>query len=274
MSDEAKTAEIVRVEPGGIEAPKSTGEIEAYVKRAIYLSEKLDELRAAAVKRTFPSDWVQFGPNVFLEGDGGLRLAPVVGLELTNVQKEITTTEDGTVVVTMRGDAFSKLFGVRIEALERTRTDRDGFLRGKADRADLADVVSACHKGLIARAAQLVCGLSGLTPEELKSRYGIDPAGKVEFKTSASDAKKADQATAQGDRAEISRLLRKLSDGNDAAAVEILVALTKNDTAKPPWPGKRRVEDLTEKGVAFVLKKLKEREVEADKVAAQFGDAE
>jgi len=125
-------------------------------------------------------------------------------------------------------------------------------------------VESAAYKGLVARATQLVAGLSGITPEELRDRYGMTVGGSVQFKTGAADARKADQATAGNERADIERLLVKLSDGDAKFAEEILVKLTENPSKG--WAGKKRASELTENGVKFVLRELLKREAEFDSV--------
>lgn len=245
-------------------------EIEALVKRAEYLGEKLDQLRKIAVARTFPSDWIQMGGSCYLEGDGGLRMAPILGLNITNKRVVEQVLEDGVVRVTASCDAASNLFGTAFQGIERTRRTDDQFLRRGGKVADIEDVRSAAYKGMIAKAAQFCAGLTGLTAEELKARFGMEVGGKVEYQTGKADARKADKATvaASGSLPEIHRLLRKLSEGDDLQAAEILRNLTKDDAKG--WPGKTRPEDLSEKGVAFVLRELKRREVEFDAVEADI----
>jgi len=240
--------------------PASIAEIELMVRRAEFMGEKLDQLRKIAVARTFPSDWILFGKEVYLEANGAFRLHPIIGFSLTNVQKQVEVDDGGVVMVTMTGDASSKLFGTHLERISRTRRSDEPYLKGGVE-----DVESAAYKGLVARATQLVAGLSGITPEELRDRYGMTVGGSVQFKTGAADARKADQATAGNERADIERLLVKLSDGDAKFAEEILEGITKNE--KQGWVGKRRAADLTEAGVRFSLRELLKREAEFDSVA-------
>jgi hypothetical protein len=151
----------------------SIEDIDAQLRRAEKMGEALDKIRSMAVKRTVPSDWILMGQTLYLEGDGALRIAPMIGLRLLNVRKNVNVVDGGVVRVTIRADASSTLFGTRFDGLEKTRASDDAFLtqNGRKERADLEDVEASAYKGLIARATQLLCGLSGLTPDEARDRF-------------------------------------------------------------------------------------------------------
>lgn len=255
----------------------SVEDIDAQLRRAEKMGEALDKIRTMAIKRTVPSDWISMGRNLYLEGDGALRIAPMIGLQLFNVRKQLNVVDGGVVRVTMRCDARSMLFGTRFDGLEKTRATDDDFLtqNGKKERADLEDVEAAAYKGLVARAVQLLCGLSGLTPEEARDRFGLGVEGtnKVNFKGGQSEAKASDAAGAADAIKDVHRILRKVFEGDDKAAADWLEAATVNK--EKGWPGKRDPNKLTEKGAAFVLKKLREMELKYDAdLAASEGGAE
>ena len=239
-------------------------EIDARVTKFKHLMQEMEILRRNAAALTFPNDWVSMGEQVFLEGDGALRMASAIGFGMTNLRKDEETIENGVVRVTYTADASSALFGTFFPGVSKSRRTDDQFLRGKGERADIEDVRQAVYKGLVGKCVQICAAMTGLTAEVLKAHYGIDVKAKVEYRTGASDAKKADQAAvaATGGVAEIHRILRKISGGEPDLAKQILVDLTVNK--EKGWAGKTDPEQLTEKGVAFVLKKLREREADYD----------
>lgn len=269
LPSEPEPKQVATLAPGG--AIASIADIEQLVARAKYMGEQLDKLRQVAIARTFPSDWKQMGDSCYLEGDGGLRLAPVIGLQITNLMKREEPMPNGHIRVTYTCNASSTLFGNYFEGIERTRCTDDQFLSRGTAKADIEDIRSAVYKGLVAKAAQYCMGVSGLTPEELEKRYGMKPGAKVEYQTGKADAKAADKAAASPALAEIHRMLRKLSAGEPDVARDLLEGITVNK--EKGWPAKSRPEDLTENGVKFVTKKLKELEAQFDAalVAAEGG---
>lgn len=261
--------------PSGISSIALMEDIDAQLRRAEKMGEALDKIRTMAIKRTVPSDWISMGKNLYLEGDGALRIAPMIGLQMLNVKRTIDIVDGGVARVTLRCDAVSLLFGTRFDCVEKTRTTADDFLtqNGKKERADIEDVTSAAYKGLVGRAVQLLCGLSGLTEEEARSRFGLGESTKVNFKGGQSEAKAADAAGAAPGIADIHRILRKVFEGDSKLAADWLEKATENP--EKGWPGKRDPNKLTEKGAAFVLKKLAELEKKYDAdVAASEGGAE
>lgn len=231
--------------------------IEAQIARAEKMGEALDKLRALAIKRTVPGDWVFHGDQGYLEGDGALRLAPMIGLRLHNVRKLREVADDGHVRVTTTLDASSALFGTEFAGISRTRSTADQFLRQGREKADLEDVEAASYKGAVARAVQIIAGLSGLSRTDLKDRFGLDlsGAGSVAFKGGQSEAKKADAVQAGGAIAEIHALLLSVFEGNPMAAADWLEKTTENK--EKGWQGKRDANRLTEAGAKFVLAKLR-----------------
>lgn len=240
-------------------------ELETRIQRAEKLADALDRLRAVGIKRTVPGDWKKFGDNLYLEGDGATRIAPVFGIEMTNVRDE-QSVESGVVTVKVTADFYSRLFQVGYLNVSRSRSSDDEFLsqRGKIAPQDVevGDVSNSAYKGCLARGVQLCSGLAGLTQAELESKYSIrlGDIGKVEFKQSAATA---DKKTAQDERAEIDRILHKIAEGDKDGAADILETLTRRE-GKDGWPGKRAAKDLTENGVKFALPKLRAMEAKYD----------
>jgi|GEM_PF-5683326 len=252
-------------------AKKSGDEIDLAIKRMEKLAEGMSRFRTAFVSQTVPSDWAVFGKQAYLEGDGAMRVAPLLGLDVSNVQKTKEYDEKTEVTsITVTLDAYSRTLDLRLEAVSRSAKDDEDYLKGKKPKADIEDVRSAAYTRALATAVQKLAGLGGLTPEELTSRYGMKLSGdqKVEFRTGASDAKKADREAGAAGVTEIQKILFKISNGESDVAADILQGLTVNK--EKGWAGKRNPLDLTEKGVAFVLPKLKQKEKEFDEALAKM----
>jgi hypothetical protein len=229
---------------------------------------KLTWVRSMLVAQTLPGDWKAFGETLYLEGDGALRIAPLVGLTITNKSWTKEVGEDGVVSVTYTADFFSRLFNFGVPSVSRTRTDHDDFLtqNGKNVPANLDDVVGAAEKGCIARGVQLVAGLSGITPEEMMARFGLDvKAGAVGFKTGA---KTADKQASAGDLEEAKRILHKISRGEASVAGDILGEITHDKTGK--FPDRREPEKLTAGMWAWVMPRLRDLEKKHDAAEAKL----
>lgn len=250
-------------------------DLENQIQRMALMEKYLEKSRRACIHATVPGDWVMMGKALYLEGDGGLRMAPLIGLEMLNVRKEIRVIEDEvsgerTTAVTISADFESKLFGTRFDGISRTRTDRDGFLtqNGKIAHADLADVEASAYKGCIARGAQLLAGLSGLSPAEMAAKFGFAWSGSaVDFKSGQADAKREDQQQTAGTVAEIQKLARKLSMGDQKLADKILIEITTSD--EKGIKGTADVNRYSEKRAEYVLNMLKKRETVFDKELAE-----
>jgi len=255
--------------------PEQTGlatlsDIQKAIADAEAMAKALDALRSLMIKRTVPGDWIAFGKTVYLEGDGALRVTQLIGLQIRHIRLIENPKESGAVEVTYRMDFGSKLFGTVFPDVERTRSQDDDFLMKDDHWADLSDVRAAAYKGCIARGVQLVTGLSGLSIEEMKDRFGFDVSSSsaVQFKSTKADAKRADQASAADGQKEVARLLRKVFTGNDKEAGDWLEMAT---SKKGPggWPGKRDCNKLTDANVKWVLPKLLQMEASFDKEIAE-----
>jgi hypothetical protein len=265
-------AELITQPPTALAAP--VADITAQLARLDLMEKALDRIRATFIRATVPSDWQNFGGTMYLEGDGGTRIAPLLGLRVTNKRMTREVRDDGVIAVTCTADFESTLLGTAYEDVARTRCDNDGFLKQKRERADIEDVCAAAEKGCIARGVQLLAGLSGITADEMEKRFGFGKAvAAVQFRTGAADAKREDRAVTAGPVADIQRLLYKLNMGDTTAAADMLETLTVNH--EKGWAGKRDANKLTEKGVAFVMSKLRAMEAEFDRdIAANEGGGE
>jgi hypothetical protein len=263
-------------------ALQTVSEIETQIKRLQYLSHQLDLARTACVKVTLPRDWMFHGGDgedaaAYLEGAGGARIAPLIGLQMLGKPKVTKQAlDEGGYSITCEADFACSVFGTTYYGVTRTRRSTDRFLsQNGAIEPDEEDIRQAAYTGMIARAAQLAAGLSGLTRGELKSRFGYDATGatSVTYRSSgAGDVKRADNAAAAPDRQEITRILYVLSGGEEGMAADILAGLTENK--QKGWAGKRSAAALTENGVKFVLPKLREMEKKfnADLVKSEGGE--
>jgi len=260
--DEPIEAQVVPPQTG----LTTVSEVELAIKEMETLAKKLDSIRGLLIQRTVPGDWIKMGDTVYLEGDGATRLAPLLGLQISRVRMTEETKESGARAITYTADFSSKLFGTMYSDVSRTRAEDDDFLMKKdGSYADIADVRAAAYKGMVARGVQLVAGLSGLKPEDMKQRFGFDVSNGavVEYKNSQAAAKRNDQAAAADGQKEVARILFKIFGGDTKVAADWLESATENK--QKGWPGKRDPNKLTEAGASFVLKKLRPMEAEYDR---------
>jgi hypothetical protein len=248
-------------------------DVEQMVAKAEFIARKLQQLQGACIKSTFPSDWIIHGSGdkatCYLEGDGGLRMAPILGLEMLGRPKKIVEDlENGVQSVTYVADFRSKLFGNVMYGVEKTRRTDDDFLaRKKKDAegnvtdielADVEDVASAAYKSLFSRASMFLAGLSGLRPVELQDRFGFTPSGAtINYRTGGGEAKAADVANADENVRKIQTILRKLYGEDTAAAAKYLAEITKFEDGSGSVTDPRR---LSAKRAEFIVKKVQAKE--------------
>lgn len=258
-----ETAEIVSVprrELPRIYGPLEPEDLDQRIARSEKMADALDRMRSLAIKRTVPGDWRRFGDTYYLEGDGATRIAPVIGLEMTNVR---TSREllDGITRVTVTADFYSSIFQTSFPNVQRTRATDDEFLSQKGDiEPDLGDLENAAYKGCLARGAQLVAGLAGLSAEDLWTRFGVKvDAGEVKFQKGAATAMRegARDPAAEGDR-----ILTKLCEGDGEAAASMLFKMTDNPTRG--YTGSKTAKEVRGGAWTWLLPKLQDMEKKYD----------
>lgn len=242
----AVKGELVTLAPAEIEI------LETRIAHAEKMANALDTMRALAIKRTVPGDWQRFGQQFYLEGDGAARIAPVIGLVMSNV-KVTRELVDGVYRVGVSADFRSTIFGTFYPNVQRTRSSDDEFLTQKGNvEADLGDLENAAYKGCLARGAALAAGISGLSAEDLWARFGIKvDANAVDFQKGAATAQREG---AKGGAAEADRILHKLCEGDEEAVGAMLFKMT--DNPAKGYAGSRKAKDVRPGAWAWLLPKL------------------
>lgn len=163
---------------------------EKAIERVNAFVSMLDRLRLAAIKATFPTDWVihtskddageilrQVG---YMQDTGAERAGKIMGIEVTSpvIEREPNQGEfaDGTFAYHMLSEAFSKITGERLEYVEGSRWSGDPFFRrsvGPDEKIDPTDVRKAAYANLHGRAVRSLSGLNGVPLDMLKAA-GLD----------------------------------------------------------------------------------------------------
>jgi len=169
---EAISAELVAIERG--QQLKTQEAIAEAERRA----ELLARITIAAVKRTYPQDWIDFQGSPYLSSAGAERLRTLFGLSITDLETKRYEERDKEgvfwfFVVTgtahWRGDDF---------AMMGTCSSRDLFFRTRyqgndkvllpADEVDPTNIVKAAYSNMVANAVTRILGLRDLTWDQLK----------------------------------------------------------------------------------------------------------
>src|SRR5262245_53267499 len=162
---------------------------ETAIKRVDTMVKVLEQVRAASIRATYPPDWVihtsidrasgavtkQVG---YLQDSGAERAGKVWGIELGAPLIERQDFPDGTFMVTMAAEAYSKLTGERAEVVMGSRWSGDGFFQrtgrdGEPEKIDPTDVQKAAYANLHGRAVRALAGLNAV-PLEMLRQNGID----------------------------------------------------------------------------------------------------
>jgi len=163
---------------------------EKAIERVNAFVSMLDRLRLAAIKATFPTDWVihsskdedgtvlrQVG---YMQDTGAERAGKIMGIEVSApvIEREPNQGEfaDGTFAYHMLSEAFSKITGERLDYVEGSRWSGDTFFRrsvGPDEKVDPTDVRKAAYANLHGRAVRSLSGLNGVPLDMLKAA-GLD----------------------------------------------------------------------------------------------------
>src|SRR3990172_1657030 len=184
---EAISAELVAIERG--QQLKTQEAIAEAERRA----ELLARITIAAVKRTYPQDWIDFHGSPYLSSAGAERLRTLFGLSITDLETKRYEERDKEgvfwfFVVTgtahWRGDDF---------AMMGTCSSRDLFFRTRyqgndkvllpAEEVDPTNIVKAAYSNMVANAVTRILGLRDLTWDQLKE-LGVErgKGGTATFK--------------------------------------------------------------------------------------------
>lgn len=255
-------------------------------------------LTAAAIRRTYPQDWIDFSGSPYLGAPGAERLRTLFGISIRNIETRRYEERDkeGTFwfyVVTAdaewRGDTFASMG---------TCSSRDQFFRtryqdGKritleAAEVDPTNIVKAAYSNMVANAVTRVLGLRDLTWQQLEE-YGVEKGagGVVVYRdrkpaeTPASPAAAPPSAKASKVAALIARF-EELLGPDEAAWKPYLMAATAYPAGTSKATGKaynafdgvKTIAELRkrrdpERGAAIALGKIEEMVKSGDLVPIQ-----
>lgn len=142
-------------------------------------------LRPASVRATVPSDWVDFGGKLHLQGTGVDRIAPHWGLVFGAFKMERENHDDGTFSYICAGPVGCRKTGVFFQMLEGMRWSGDGFF---TEPIDPSDVRKAAFENWKSRAGMMLTGLRGLTQADV-AKLGLTGVQTIEFKKGAKGGK-------------------------------------------------------------------------------------
>jgi hypothetical protein len=159
---------------------------EQALTRVDALVKTLELLRLAAIRSTYPSDWIihtstdsdgqiirQVG---YLQDCGADRAGKIFGIELSQPIIQREEHPDGTYSYEMLADAWSKVTGERVENAEGARWSGDTFFSksvGPDGKVDPTDVRKAAYANLHGRAVRALGGLSAVPLDVLRTA-GVD----------------------------------------------------------------------------------------------------
>jgi hypothetical protein len=187
---------------------------EAALKRVETMVSVLERLRLAAIRATYPSDWLIhvsrtaageiISQKGYLQDIGAERAGKIWGIEVSQPAIEREDFPDSTFSYHMVAEAWSKITGERLDYVEGSRWSGDGFFRksvGADEKTDPTDVRKSAYANLHGRAVRALTGLNGV-PLDMLRQAGLD-ISKVVHIDYEKGAKGGDSAGASVGDAEI-----------------------------------------------------------------------
>jgi hypothetical protein len=157
------------------------GDSEKAVERINTMVRMLEALRQASIRATYPSDWILhvsrdkdgniISQRGYLQDLGAERAGKPWGIEVGSPAIEEKQYPDGTFVVNMLAEAWSKTTGERLDYVEGSRWSGDKFFTrsvGPDEKIDPTDVRKSAYANLHGRAVRALSGLNGVPVETLK----------------------------------------------------------------------------------------------------------
>lgn len=225
-------------------------------------AESLDRIRAAAMRRTNPEDWVLFkkekddpieNANGYLKGSGAKRVGEYYGVKIFNKrpvgdregwEPHRVKDDHGNITYTGWCDALSRVNQMTVENLEVSissvedftgrRTDKNGKIQPRGTEALEQDLRASLQTRLESKAIRILCAMTGVPARELKLAWdGTDKSlercdkGHGFGTSSGRTAEKVAEAGVQ-DRAKVLwRDILKAVAGDEGAAGQILKEITR-----------------------------------------------
>lgn len=179
-------------------------QIDAAVERIERAAAGLRRLTQAAIQFSRPHDWQQFGDTMYLEGEGAMRIAPAIGMQVGAPEFNKEVVGDDIFVECLLEVSWPAM-GSTFMALgtcdtrddfwdnEKERSQINQFRDRATDEAQvrrmlLGFVMKKAHMNAIGRGVSLLLGIHGLKVSDFEA-MGFTPGGaKIDFKKGATRA--------------------------------------------------------------------------------------
>ncbi len=266
-----ETRSVIQVMPADEQPVLASDSLVAIAQAAEKRVDAINRIKRVALRVTNRHDWVDQNGRPYLQVSGAEKVARLFGISWRINEPVLETEPDGHFSYIYTGE-FT-MGTASIEAVG-SRSSRDPFFarRGgrdlKPDEIDRQDVRKAAYTNCVGNGVTRLLGIRNLTWEEVEEFAGFkrSEAARVEYQQSAMSQEAQDQ------RAEIRRMILEMAGGDSDTAKEMLFGLTTfvGKDGKE-IPGKRRVEELSERMVPITYGKVK-RAYEAWKASQAGGD--
>lgn len=210
------------------------------------------KLIPASIRATRPQDWISMGGKVYLQATGVERIASLWGLVFGEPEVTRENNDDGTFAYVVVGPAGSRLTGVFYKGIVGGRSSADPFFdsfdeekpsgfrdlsleqkeswkREHRIAPDPLDVRKAAVTNWQVRAASMLAGLRGLTPQDL-SEAGIRGVTEVQYGSGARGGETV-PADLKAEQVKLGNEVLKAASGDKEAARQLMVEIT-SDEAK------------------------------------------
>lgn len=230
----------------------------AMAQQAEMRIEAIKRIKKVALAVTNQHDWINQQGKPYLQVSGAEKVARLFGLSWRLNEPTVDMEPDGHYAFIYTGE-FS-LGTASIEAVG-SRSSKDPFFRKRDDKLlapdeiDRCDVRKSAYTNCIGNGVTRLLGIRNLTWEEVEEfgQFKRAEASRVEYQKRGEMSEEA-----KGHRDEIRRMILEMSGGKGNAARDQLFNLTSFTTKEgKDVPGKRRLEDLSEKMVAVTCGKVK-----------------
>lgn len=231
--------------------------------------EAINKIKQVALRVTNAHDWTDQGGKPYMQVSGAEKVARLFGISWRIDEPQLIIEESGHFEFTYKG--YFSMGNVEIEAIG-TRTSKDDFFSWGGKRPpseiDRGDVKKAAYTNCVGNGITRLLGIRNLTWDDLASA-GIkkENVGKVEYKKAEMSSEAKDQRT------EIGKMILEMVKGDKEAASQELEAYTSFvGRDGKTVPGKKKLEDLSEKMIPVTYGKVKKAYDEWKKGATDGGD--
>lgn len=231
--------------------------------------EAINKIKQVALRVTNAHDWTDQGGKPYMQVSGAEKVARLFGISWRIDEPQLLVEEGGHFEFTYKG--YFSMGNVEIEAIG-TRTSKDDFFSWGGKRPpseiDRGDVKKAAYTNCVGNGITRLLGIRNLTWDDLASA-GIkkENVGKIEYKKAEMSSEAKDQRT------EIGKMILEMVKGDKEAASQELEAYTSFvGRDGKTVPGKKKLEDLSEKMIPVTYGKVKKAYDEWKKGATDGGD--